>query len=107
LGRQRPNLAPILRALDEVIRAGIPGLHYGVKFERAFYGRPELGWIVEIAPYHVSVNVLFLGGAAFDQPPPLGDVGATRYVKLRTLDEARQPQLVDWVEQAGRHPGWK
>jgi hypothetical protein len=45
---------------------------YAVKYKRAFYGLPELGWIIEIAPYDVSVNVVFLGGADFDPPPPLG-----------------------------------
>lgn len=83
------------------------GLHYAVKYKRAFYGRPELGWIIEIAPYDVSVNVLFLGGAEFDPPPPLGNTGQTRYVKVTTLAEVKQPELVDWIEQAGRTPGWK
>jgi hypothetical protein len=39
--------------LDELIRALVPGLHYAVKWKRAFYGLPELGWIIEIAPYDV------------------------------------------------------
>ena len=67
-----PDLQPIVRELDESIRAAIPDLDYAVKYKRAFYGLPELGWIIEIEPYDVSVNVLFLGGADFDPPPPLG-----------------------------------
>ena len=42
-GRLMPNLQPILRSLDEAIRAAIPGLNYAVKYNRAFYGLPELG----------------------------------------------------------------
>ena len=106
-GRLMPDLQPIVRGLDESIRAAIPDLDYAVKYKRAFYGMPELGWIIEIAPYDVSVNVLFLGGADFDPPPPLGSTGQTRYVKVTTLAEVTQPEVLDWIEQAGRTPGWK
>jgi hypothetical protein len=46
LRRQMPHLQPILRALDESIRAAIPDLHYAVKWKRPYYGLPELGWII-------------------------------------------------------------
>jgi hypothetical protein len=45
-----PHLQPIVKGLDESIRAVVPGLHYAVKFNRAFYGLPGLGWIIELAP---------------------------------------------------------
>jgi hypothetical protein len=102
----RPYLQPIVTGLDESIRAAVPGLHYAVKWKRAFYGVPGLGWIIEIAPYDVSVNVVFLGGADFEPPPLLGTTGRTRYVKVTTLEEGHRPELHDWIEQAGRTPGW-
>lgn len=105
-GRLMPGLQPIVKELDKSIRAAVPGLHYAVKYKRAFYGRPELGWIIEIAPYDVSVNVVFLGGADFNPPPPLGATDRTRYLKLTTLEEVRRPELHEWLEQAGRTPGW-
>ncbi len=100
-----PNLQPIVRRLDESIRA-LPHLHYAVKYKRAFYGLPELGWIIELAPYDTSVNVLFLAGADFDPAPPLGSTDRTRYVKITSLDGATQPDLLEWIGQAGRTPGW-
>jgi hypothetical protein len=106
-GRLMPGLQPIVKGLDESIRATVPGLHYAVKYKRAFYGLPGLGWIIEIAPYDVSVNVVFLGGADFDRPPPLGTTDRTRYVKVTSLDEAQRPELHEWIEQAGRTPGWE
>jgi hypothetical protein len=106
LGRQMPHLQPIVRALDESIRATIPGLQYAVKWKRPYYGLPELGWIIELAAYDVSVNVVFFGGADFDPPPSLGTTDRTRYVKVITLDETRRPELQSWIEQAGRTPGW-
>ena len=102
-----PYLQPIVTWLDESIRAKVPGLQYAVKYKRAFYGLPGLGWIIELAPYDVSVNVVFLGGADFDPPPPLGTTGRTRYVKVTSLEEGQRPELHEWIEQAGRTPGWK
>jgi hypothetical protein len=105
--RVMPDLHPIVKRLDELIRETIPGLEYAVKWKKAYYGSPELGWIIEMVAYDVSVNVVFLGGADFDTPPPLGTTGRTRYVKLKTLEEAQGPELHKWIEQAGRVPGWR
>jgi hypothetical protein len=101
-----PDLHPIVKRLDELIRETIPGLEYAVKWKRPYYGRPELGWIIEMVAYDVSVNVVFLGGADFDPPPPLGDTDRSRYVKVRTLEEVEEPELRNWVDQAGGVPGW-
>jgi hypothetical protein len=104
--RQMPHLQPVLRALDQTIREAIPGLHYAVKWKRPYYGLPELGWIVELAAYDVSANVVFHGGADFASPPPLGSTGRTRYIKVTTLDDTRRPELRAWLEEASRTPGW-
>ena len=105
--RQMPHLQPIVRLLDESIRATIPGLQYAVKWKRPYYGLPGRGWIIELAAYDVSVNVVFLGGVDFDDPPPLGTADRTRYVKVTTLAEAQRPELHTWIERAGRVPGWR
>jgi hypothetical protein len=105
--RVMPDLHPIVKRLDGLIREAIPGLQYAVKWRNAYYGLPELGWIIEMVAYDVSVNVIFFGGAEFDPPPPLGDTGRSRYVKLKTLEETQEPEMQKWIEQAGRVPGWK
>ena len=105
--RVMPDVHPIVKRLDELIRETVPGLQYAVKWKQAYYGLPELGWIIEMVAYAVSVNVVFLGGAEFDPPPPLGTTDRSRYVKLTTLDEAQRPQMHTWIEQAGRVSGWK
>ncbi len=107
LRRQMPHLQPIVKRLDETIRAAIPGLHYAVKWKRPYYGLPELGWIIEIAAYDVSVNVVFLGGADFDSPPPHGTTDRTRYVKVTTEEEVQRPELRNWFKEASRTLGWK
>jgi hypothetical protein len=101
-----PHLHPVVEQLDELIRTTIPGLRYAVKWKKAYYGTPKLGWIIEMVAYDVSVNVVFLGGADFDPPPPLGTTDRSRYVKLTTPEEAQAPEIRKWVKQAGRVPGW-
>jgi hypothetical protein len=105
--RVMPDLHPIVKRLDESICETIPGLQYAVKWKKAYYGLPALGWIIEMVAYDVSVNVVFFGGVEFDPPPPLGTTERTRYVKLTTLEEAQGPEMHTWIEQAGRVPGWK
>ncbi len=105
--RVMPELNPMVTHLDKQIRKMLPGLQYAIKWKKAYYGLPELGWIIEMVAYDVSVNVVFFGGADFDSPPPLGDTDRSRYVKLRTLEEAKAPEIGEWIEQAGRVPGWK
>jgi hypothetical protein len=104
--RVMPDLHPIVKRLDEMIRESVDGLQYAVKWKKAYYGLPELGWVIEMVAYDVSVNIVFLGGADFDRPPPLGTTDRTRYVKVTTLEEAQEPHIHDWIEQAGRVKGW-
>jgi hypothetical protein len=105
--RLMPDLQPLVERLDESIRATVPGLDYAIKWKRACYGLPQLGWIIEIAAYDVSVNVVFLGGADFESPPPLGTTDRTRYIKVTSLEEAQRPELQRCIQEAGRTPGWK
>jgi len=105
LRRTMPDLQPIVQHLDRLIRKTIPGLQYAIKWKKAYYGLPKQGWIIEMVAYDVSVNLVFFGGAEFDSPPPLGE--SSRYVKVKTLEEAQAPQMREWIEQAGRLPGWK
>jgi hypothetical protein len=105
--RQMPHLQDILRRVDEEIVATIPKLLFTVHRKRPYYGLSELGWLIEVAAYDVSVNVVFFGGADFDSPPPLGTTDRTRYVKVTTVAETQGPQLREWIEQAGRTSGWQ
>ena len=91
--RLMPDLQPIVTRLDELIQETVLGLDFAVKWKRAYYGLSELGWIIEIAAYDVSVNVVFLGGADFESPPPLGTTDRTRYFKVTSLEEAQGPEL--------------
>jgi hypothetical protein len=105
--RVMPDLNPIVTHLDGLIREALPECQYAVKWKKAYYGLPKLGWVIEMVSYDVSVNVVFLGGADFDSPPPLGDTDRSRYIKVKTLEEAESPEMKRWIAQAGKVPGWK
>ena len=102
-----PRLRPIVEEVDGLIRETIPGLQYAIKWKKAYYGLPEVGWMIEMVAYDVSVNVVFFGGADFDPPPPLGTIDRSRYVKLTALDEAQAPVMGKWIEQAAHVRGWQ
>ena len=105
--RVMPDLQPVVRRIDEMIRDAHPDLQFAIKWKKAYYGRPELGWVIEMVAYDVSVNVVFLAGAEFEPAPPLGTTGRSRYVKVKTVDEVESLGLATWIEQAGRFPGWQ
>lgn len=105
LGRQMPDMQPIVKRLDALICEAIPEAVYAIKWQKAYYGTRDLGWVIEVVSYIVSVNVVFLGGADFDDPPPSG-TGQSRFVKLRSLEEAQDPMIRGWIEQAARVRGW-
>ncbi len=107
IARVMPDLHPVVAHLDGLIRETVPGLQYAVKWKKAYYGLPDLGWVIELVAYDVSVNIVFHGGAEFPSPPPLGTTDRSRYVKLKTVDEAQDPSIRTWIEQAGRVPGWQ
>lgn len=103
--RVMPDLQPVIRRVDDLIHEVVPEPLYAVKWRRAFYGLPALGWIIELAAYDVSMNVVFHGGAGFADPPPLGE-GRSRYVKLTSVEDAEDPAVRRWIEQAATVPGW-
>lgn len=102
-----PNTLPIVEKTDSIIRELIPNLQYAIKWGNAFYGSQELGWIIEIAAFEVSVNIVFLSGAKFDSKPPLENDSQSRYVKLKTLENVGTLEIRKWIQQAGRFFGWK
>lgn len=107
MARVMPELQPIVKHLDEAISKALPDAQYAIKWRKAYYGVPEQGWVIELVAYDVSVNVVFLGGASFNPPPPLGEGDSSRYVKVKTVEEADTPEMANWIEQAARSPGWR
>lgn len=106
MGSLMPALQPIVKQLDRMIRDTVSDLQYAIKWKKAYYGLAGRGWIIEMVAYDVSVNIVFLGGADFDNPPPLGDTDRSRYLKVKSLEELEEPELLDWIENAAQVDGW-
>ena len=104
--RTMPDLQPVVTRLDELIRDELSGVQYAIKWKKAYYGLPDHGWVIEMVAYDVSVNVVFLGGADFESPPPLGDSDRSRYIKVKSLDDINEDEMRAWIANASRVDGW-
>jgi hypothetical protein len=105
--RIMPGILPLVKKIDSLVHDSIPNLQYAIKWGNAYYGTDELGWLIEVAAYDVSANIVFLNGAAFNPQPPLGTGEETRYFKLKTIDELNDQIIIDCIKQAGGIKGWK
>lgn len=104
IANAKPAMNPIVAELDKSIRQHLGEPRYAVKWGKAYYGSERFGWCIELAAYHVSVNVVFLNGSRLDKPPELGS--ETRYAKIRTLEDARSSRVLGWIRQSCQLPGW-
>jgi len=104
--RIMPGIKPLIKKIDSHIHGLIPNLYYAIKWGNAFYGTKELGWLIEVAAYDISANIVFLKGAAFTSKPPLGS-GESRYVKLKSIEGLKDEKLSEYIQQAGIVEGWK
>lgn len=102
-----PKIQTLTSEVDRMITTAITGLQYAVTRSRPHYSLPDLGCIIQLAPYHVTMNIVFYGGADFASPPPLGDVDRTRYIKVATFEDIQTPEIAAWIAEAGRTPGWR
>ena len=105
--RIMPGMQAMIKKIDSLIHDSIPNLQYAIKWGNAYYGTKELGWLIEVAAYAVSANIVFLSGAGFNPQPPLGTGEQTRYIKLKTMDEIQDQKIIDYIRQAGKISGWK
>lgn len=101
-----PAMQPFVQEIDNLILQHIPQAHFSIKWGNAFYGTPELGWLIEVAAFAKSVNIVFLSGAKFSPQPPLGEDSDTRYIKITSLEEIKTQQITDWIIQTGKIKGW-
>ena len=102
-----PKMQPLVKRIDDMIHEQIPNLQYAIKWGSLFYGTAEKGWLIEVAAYAVSINLVFLSGADFDPQPPLGNDDRSRYIKLKTESDIDQPAIRQLIEQAHLHDGWQ
>src|SRR5690606_272334 len=103
MSRVMPDLQPIAKHLDKQIRDSIDGLQCAVKWRRAYCGGPQRGCTIVALAYDGAVNLVLVGGAGPSDPPARG-CGTPRCVKGKALDEAKGPEIGEWIREAARVP---
>ena len=92
--------------LDALIVKNVPKVRKAVKWNSPFYGDEGQGWFLSFHVYTRYVKVSFYSGSSLKPVPP----GASKHEDVRYLDIGEdgfdEAQMVDWIEQAVKLPGW-
>ncbi len=95
------------RRLDELVVRAVPDVRKAVRWNSPFYGVEGQGWFLSFHCFTKYVKVTFFDGASLDPVPPEASKDANaRYLHVHEGDEIDEAQVVSWVEQASRLPGW-
>jgi hypothetical protein len=96
------------RRLDDLVTRTVPNVRKAVKWNSPFYGLDGLGWFLSFHCFTKYVKLTFFNGAKLDPLPPESSKDpSTRYLHVYEDAEVDEKQLVDWLKQASRLPGWR
>ena len=93
------------RRLDALIVRTVPKATKAVKWNSPFYGIEGQGWFVSFHTFAKYVKVTFFQGTALRPVPPGGTAEDARWINVHE-DDLDEAQLVQWLKQAARLPGW-
>jgi hypothetical protein len=102
----KPEHQAIAKRFDALVGTMLPGVTSAVKWHAPFYGLPGKGWVATFASFKDYVSIGFFAGARFDPPPPEGDRGTMRRVKLPGPEAWDDAKMRAWLTQAGQTQGW-
>ena len=91
--------------LDALIVRNVPGVRKAVKWNSPFYGVEGQGWFLSFHVFTNYVKVTFFRGTSLRPVPPGGTSPEGRWVDVHE-DDLDEQQLVAWIEQAVKLPGW-
>jgi hypothetical protein len=96
------------RWLDTLIEKNIPKVQKAVKWNSPFYGLEGKGYFVSMHVFTKFVRLTFFKGTSL-KPVPEGTskVAGTRYHDIYEDDPRDEKQMVKWMKQAAKLPGWK
>jgi hypothetical protein len=93
--------------LDALITRTVKNVRKAVKWNSPFYGIEGKGWFAATHTFNQYVKVAFFRGTSLRPVPPGESKGAeTRYLDIGEHDEIDETQLIAWIRQAARLPGW-
>lgn len=95
------------RMLDLLIVRSVPRVQKAVKWNSPLYGVEGQGWFLSIHAFTHYLKLAFFNGSALRPMPPGASKGKdTRYLDIREADALDEAQLVKWLKQAAKLPGW-
>ena len=95
------------KRLDALIVRSVPQAKKAVKWNSPFYGLEGKGWFLSMHAFSKYVKLAFFRGAALKPPPPGASTSKdVRYLDIREGDVLDEAQLVKWLKQAAKLPGW-
>jgi hypothetical protein len=96
------------RRLDALIARTLPNVRKAVKWNSPFYGIEDQGWFLNFHCFTKYVKVAFFRGISL-RPLPAGESKhkEVRYFDIHEDDKLDEAQLVRWVKQASKLPGWR
>jgi len=78
-----------------------------VKWNSPLYGIEGRGWFLGIHALTHYLKLAFFCGTSLRPVPPMPSKNpGTRYLHLHEADELDEAQLVKWLKQAAKLPGW-
>lgn len=93
--------------LDALIERAVPGVCKAVKWNSPLYGVEGQGWFLGLHCFTKYVKLAFFKGSSLKPMPPGESKDQnTRYLDIRETDELNEAQLIDWIQQAAKLPGW-
>lgn len=96
----------LVERLHAIIADELPGARCTIKWSMPMYGLPGRGWIVHVAPFKGYVAVGFFAGAQLEPPPPFGESGTMRRVRIADASGLDERRVRSWLQQAAKLPGW-
>ncbi len=92
--------------LDALIAQAVPGVRRAVKWNSPFYGAPgQPGWFASFHTFDKFVKLTFFKGTSLKPPPGGGASEEARWVNIHE-DDLDEKQVVKWIRQAAKLPGW-
>ena len=96
-------VAPLARALREVIRAAVPGATESIKWGMPVYEQDKLICAIRPARDYVALQFYADGVTLTDPDGLLEGTGARmRHVKIRSAQDIKKTLFTSWLEQVAR-----
>ena len=97
----------VAKRLDALVVRTVPGVQKAVKWNSPFYGIEGKGWFLSYHCFTKYLKVAFFKGSSLKPlPPGESKHGEVRYLDIHEDEPLDEKQLVAWVKQAAKIPGW-